>query len=160
MQTIDRLRSIRSDLLITSDIIVGFPGETEADFQDSLSLMKDVSYSDTYSFIYSPRPETTAASLPDSTPREEKMERLNRLFALQKKLTRAVQSSFVGKRVDVLVEGAGKKDGQVYGRSPGNRTVNFQGSVDFIGTLQRPLIIKSLQNSLLGELMPVEGQIL
>lgn len=152
MGRIDRLRSIRPDILVTSDIIVGFPGETEEDFQDSLSLMKDVCYSDTYSFVYSPRPETKAAAMPDSTSKAEKSERLKRLFALQSSLTRSVQSSFVGRNVEVLVEGAGKKEGQIYGRTSGNRIVNFSGSPALTGTLQRPLIIKNLQNSLLGEL--------
>lgn len=154
---IEMLRSIRPDILFTSDIIVGFPGETEEEFQDSLSLMSDVGYSDSYAFVYSPRPETKAAAMPDSASKSEKSERLNRLFALQKSLTRSVLSSFVGERVEVLVEGAGKRDGQIYGRSAGNRVVNFPGSVTLTGTLQRPYIIKDLQNSLLGELKQVDG---
>lgn len=156
---IEQLKSVRPDLLVTSDIIVGFPGEREEDFQESLSLMSVVGYSDTYSFVYSPRPETEAAKLPDNASKAEKSERLKRLFALQKSLTRSVQSSFVGKRVEVLVEGESKKAGQVYGRSSGNRTVNLSGSAALIGTLQSPTIIKSLQNSLLGELQQVKGNI-
>jgi tRNA-2-methylthio-N6-dimethylallyladenosine synthase len=159
MNKIEKLRSIRPDILVTSDIIVGFPGETEDDFQDSLSLMADVGYSDTYSFVYSPRPETKAASMPDSASKAEKSERLKRLFALQKSLTKSVQSAFVGRSLEVLVEGEGKKEGQIYGRSSGNRTVNFPGSPELTGTLQRPLIIKNLQNSLLGELEQGEGKI-
>jgi len=149
---IEKLKLVRPDILVTSDIIVGFPGETEEDFQDSLSLMTAVGYSDTYSFVYSPRPETKAAKMPDNASKAEKSERLKRLFALQKNLTRSVQDSYVGKRVEVLVEGESKKAGQMYGRTSGNRTVNFSGSSALIGTLQRPLIIKNLQNSLLGEL--------
>lgn len=157
LEKIEKLRAIRSDILVTSDIIVGFPGETEAEFQDTLSLMSEVGYSDTYSFVYSPRLETKAAAMPDSATKSEKSERLNRLFALQKNLTRSVLSSFVGKRVEVLVEGAGKRDGQIYGRTQGNRVVNFSGSDALTGTLQRPYIIKNLQNSLLGELKQVDG---
>lgn len=156
---IEKLTSVRPDLLVTSDIIVGFPGETEEDFQDSLSLMSAVGYSDTYSFVYSPRPETKAAKLPDKTSKAEKSDRLKRLFALQKDLTRSVQSSYVGKSVEVLVEGEGKKDGQIYGRTAGNRIVNFSGSAELIGTLQRPIIIKNLQNSLLGELLQGKGNL-
>ncbi len=152
MEKIERLRVIRPEILVTSDIIVGFPGETEEEFQDSLSLMSAVGYSDTYSFVYSPRPETKAAGMPDAVSKKEKSERLNRLLALQKKLTATVQNSFVGERVEVLVEGVSKRAGQVYGRTSGNRVVNFTGSVALTGTLQRPLIIKNLQNSLLGEL--------
>jgi len=152
IETIVRLKSIRPDILVTSDIIVGFPGETEVDFQESLSLMSEVGYSDTYSFVYSPRPETKAASMADNASKVEKSERLKRLFALQKSLTRSVQNNYVGRRVEVLVEGVGKKEGQIYGRTSGNRTVNFSGSAALISTLQSPLIIKNLQNSLLGEL--------
>lgn len=157
MNKIQKLKSIRPDILVTSDIIVGFPGESEEDFQDTLSLMSAAGYSDTYSFVYSPRPETQAAKLPDNTSKAEKSDRLKRLFALQKDLTRSVQNSYVGELVEVLVEGEGKKDGQIYGRTAGNRTVNFAGSAALIGTLQSPIIIKSLQNSLLGELMQVKG---
>jgi len=149
---IEKLKSVRPDILVTSDIIVGFPGETEEDFQDSLSLMSAVGYSDTYSFVYSPRPETKAAKLPDNTSKAEKSERLKRLFDLQKNLTRSVQDSYIGKSVEVLVEGESRKPGQIYGRTSGNRTVNFTGSSALVGTLQRPVIIKNLQNSLLGEL--------
>jgi tRNA-2-methylthio-N6-dimethylallyladenosine synthase len=149
---IEQLKSIRPDILVTSDIIVGFPGETDEDFQESLSLMSEVGYADTYSFVYSPRPETKAATLPDTTSKVEKSERLKRLFALQKSLTRSLQSDYVGRCLEVLVEGVGKKEGQIYGRTSGNRTVNFSGSSALIGTLQRPRIIKNLQNSLLGEL--------
>lgn len=159
MKRVELLKAVRPDILVTSDIIVGFPGETEEDFQDSLALMSAVGYSDTYSFVYSPRPETKAAQLPDSTSKAEKSDRLKRLFALQKDLTRRVQSSYLGKRVEVLVEGAGKKEGQIYGRTAGNRIVNFPGSAALIGTLQSPVIIKNLQNSLLGELRQDKGNI-
>ncbi|MBP1728946.1 MAG: tRNA-i(6)A37 thiotransferase enzyme MiaB [Deltaproteobacteria bacterium] len=149
---VKKLRSVRPDILFTSDIIVGFPGETEEDFQQSLSLLQEVRYSDSYSFVYSPRPETKAALLPDKTGNEEKVERFNRLLALQKKLTIEVQSPMVGKRLEVLVEGAGKKEGQMYGRTSGNRVVNFSAEAGLAGTLQQPLIVRNFQNSLLGEL--------
>lgn len=152
LRKIEELLSVRPDIMVTSDIIVGFPGETEDDFQESLSLMSAVGYADTYSFVYSPRPETKAAGLPDSTPKAEKSERLKRLLALQKNLTRKVQSSYLGSNVEVLVEGLSKKDGQVYGRTSGNRVVNFSGQAALIGSLQKPRIIKNLQNSLLGVL--------
>jgi len=152
LQIVEKLRTVRPDILFTSDIIVGFPGETEEDFQQTLSLMQHVCYSDSYSFIFSPRPETQAALLPDSTAGEAKVERFNRLLALQKRLTLEVQSRMVGRQLEVLVEGAGKKEGQMYGRTSGNRVVNFVGEAALAGTLQRPLIIRNFQNSLLGEL--------
>lgn len=152
MRMIEKLRLARPDILVTSDIIVGFPGETADDFQESLSIMEEVGYSDSYSFIFSSRPETKAALLADVTSSEEKMERFNRLVALQKKLTLEVQGPMVGKRLQVLVEGPGKKAGQMYGRTSGNRIVNFPGEAGMVGTMQEPLIVRNFQNSLLGEL--------
>lgn len=158
LRMVEKLRAVRPDILFTSDIIVGFPGESEDDFQQTLSLMQEVSYSDSYSFVYSPRPETRAALLPDSTTSAEKVERFNRLLALQKRLTLEVQSTMLGKRLEVLVEGAGKKEGQVYGRTSGNRVVNFIGEAHLAGTMQTPLITKNFQNSLLGELRPSDKE--
>jgi tRNA-2-methylthio-N6-dimethylallyladenosine synthase len=152
LRMVEKLRAVRPDVLFTSDIIVGFPGETEEDFQQTLSLMQEVCYSDSYSFVYSPRPETSAARLPDETGGEEKTERFNRLLALQKRMTLEVQSLMVGRELEVLVEGAGKKEGQMYGRTSGNRVVNFAAEESLVGTLQRPLIVRNFQNSLLGEL--------
>ena len=152
LQMIARLRAVRPDIFVTSDIIVGFPGETEADFQETLDLMEEVVYSDSYSFVYSPRPETKAALMPDSATKEEKHQRLDRLLKLQKKLTSGLQAELLGKRVEVLVEGVGKMPGQIFGRTSGNRVVNFTGDPSLAGTLQFPLIIRNNQNSLLGRL--------
>ena len=152
LQKVEKLRAVRPDILITSDIIVGFPGETEEEFSDTLSLMEEVGYVDSFSFIFSPRPETKAAALSDPTGTVEKHERLNRLLALQKSLTAKIQASMVGKRFEILVEGKGRDEGQIFGRTSGSRIVNLQGSVDLVGTLQRPLIVKAIQNCLLGEL--------
>jgi tRNA-2-methylthio-N6-dimethylallyladenosine synthase len=152
LQKVQKLRAARPDILITSDIIVGFPGETEEEFSDTLSLMEEVGYVDSFSFVYSPRPETKAASLPDPVGKAVKQERLSRLLALQKSLTAKIQASMVDKRLEILVEGRGRDEGQVFGRTSGSRIVNFQGSIDLVGTLQRPLIVAAMQNSLLGEL--------
>jgi len=145
------LRAVRPDIHFTSDIIVGFPGETEDDFQATLSLMEEVGYADTYSFIFSPRPETKAAGMTDTISRGEKQARFDRLLDLQKLLSRSIHSSYIGKEVEVLVEGAGKHDGQVTGRSSGNRIVNFAGSLDMVGTIRKVRIINDFQNSMLGE---------
>ena len=153
LRMVEKLRTVRPDILFTSDIIVGFPGEDEADFQQTLALVQEVRYVDSYSFIYSPRPETKAALLPDNSGNKEKVERFNRLLALQKKLTIEVQSFMVGRQLEVLVEGAGKKEGQMCGRTSGNRVVNFPGDASLAGTLQQPLIVRNFQNSLLGELL-------
>ncbi len=150
LQKVELLRAARPDLLFTSDIIVGFPGETEEDFQATLSLMEEVDYADSYLFIYSPRPETKAATFTDSTGREEKLKRFDQLLDLQKRLSRKLHRSYIGKELEVLVEGASKQDGQVSGRSSGNRVVNLAGSTDMVGSMQRVKIIKDYQNSLLG----------
>jgi len=152
LQKVAKLRAARPDILITSDIIVGFPGETEEEFSDTLSLMEEVGYVDSFSFIFSPRPETKAAALPDPIGIREKHERLNRLLALQKRLTAKIQAAMVGERFEILVEGKGRDEGQIFGRTSGSRIVNLQGSVDLVGTFQRPLIVKAMQNCLLGEL--------
>ena len=152
LQKVEKLRAARPDILITSDIIVGFPGETEEEFSDTLSLMEEVGYVDSFSFIFSPRPETKAAALPDPTGIAEKRERLNRLLSLQKRLTAKIQASMVGERFEILVEGRGRDEGQIFGRTSGSRIVNLQGSTDLVGTLQRPVIVKAMQNCLLGEL--------
>jgi tRNA-2-methylthio-N6-dimethylallyladenosine synthase len=153
LQKVAKLRAARPDMLITSDIIVGFPGETEEEFSDTLSLMEEVGYVDSFSFMFSPRPETKAAALPDSTGKGIKLERLNRLLTLQKRLTAKIQASMVGQSFEILVEGAGRDEGQIFGRTSGSRIVNLQGSTDLVGTLQRPLILKAMQNCLLGELV-------
>jgi tRNA-2-methylthio-N6-dimethylallyladenosine synthase len=152
LRKVEKLRAARPDIFFTSDIIVGFPGETEADFQESLSLANEIGYADSFSFIYSPRPETKASLLADEIGREEKLERFDRLVALQKKLTKEIQATLVGKRIEVLVEGPGKMEGQMYGRTSGNRIVNFTGGTALSGTVQQPLIVKNFQNSLLGQL--------
>jgi tRNA-2-methylthio-N6-dimethylallyladenosine synthase len=140
-------------MLITSDIIVGFPGETEEEFSDTLSLMEEVGYVDSFSFMFSPRPETKAAAFIDSTGKGVKLERLNRLLTLQKKLTAKIQASMVGQSFDILVEGSGRDEGQIFGRTSGSRIVNLQGSTDLVGTLRKSLILKAMQNCLLGELV-------
>jgi tRNA-2-methylthio-N6-dimethylallyladenosine synthase len=146
------LTKARPDLQFTGDFIVGFPGETEADFRQSLSLMEEVHYADLFSFVYSPRPGTAAAELPDGVHRAEKQERLARLQELQKSLTQQRSESFVGSRQDVLVEGRSKRGDQLTGRTSGNRIVNFAGEPSLIGRIVPVTIRKANLNSLLGEL--------
>ncbi len=152
LRKVESLRAARPDICFTSDIIVGFPGETEADFRDTLSLMEEVGYSDTYTFIFSPRPETKAASLEDKTTRAEKQARLDEVIALQRKLTGNLHRALVGSRLQVLVEGVGRHEGQIYGRTSGNRIVNFTGPVEMIGSFADVLVVKDAPNSMLGEM--------
>ena len=147
-----KLKKIRPDIVITGDIIIGFPGESEADFEQTLSLMEEVRYIDLFSFVYSPRPGTKAAELEDDLPRAVKMARLDRLMELQRRHTREIIQTYVGTVMTVLVEGEGKLPGQVSGKADIGRIVNFTGDSSLIGHFVDVKIIKAYPNSFLGEL--------
>lgn len=149
---IGALKAARPDILITGDMIVGFPGETEDDFQATLSLMEEVRYADLFSFAFSARPETEAARYPDDLTRREKQERLDRLQSLQRSMTMEMSRGLVGTAQEVLVEGTSKRGGQLFGRTSGNRIVNFAGDRSLVGSLVRVAIMEALPNSLLGEM--------
>jgi tRNA-2-methylthio-N6-dimethylallyladenosine synthase len=149
---VHKLKTIRPDIVITGDIIVGFPGESDADFEQTLSLMEEVRYIDLFSFVYSSRPGTKAAELSDDLPRAEKMARLDRLMELQRRITGEISQTYIGSIVTVLVEGAGKLPGQVSGKADIGRIVNFSGDSSLIGSFADVRIIKAYPNSLLGEL--------
>jgi len=152
LDKVSKLKSIRPDLVFTGDIIVGFPGETEPDFEQTLSLMEAVRYIDLFSFVYSPRPGTKAAELNDDLPKGQKMNRLDRLMELQRRHTREISQTYIGKRMSVLVEGEGKLPGQVSGKGDIGRIVNFIGDNSLIGTFVEVKITKAYPNSFLGEL--------
>ena len=147
------LNNARPDMQITGDMIVGFPGETERDFSDTLSLMEEVGYSDLFSFKYSSRPGTRAEEFGDDIPGVVKQERLSRLQELQKRITLERNRSFVGMVQDVLVEGFSKRGDQLFGRSSGNRVVNFPGGPENIGNIVSVTITRAFQNSFLGEMV-------
>jgi tRNA-2-methylthio-N6-dimethylallyladenosine synthase len=133
LDLVGRLRAARGDLAITTDLIVGFPGETAADFEETLCVVREAAFVDSYSFKYSPRPGTRAAELEGVVPAEEAQERLERLQALQRELTLAYHRSRVGETTQVLVEGPSRRaDGpegrarQLSGRDPYHRVVNFE----------------------------------
>ena len=147
------LRGARPDLAITADIIVGFPGESEEDFCETLALVEDTRYSDIFSFIYSKRPGTKAAEYDGDLPYEVKVARLDRLLELQKKITRQVNEAQVGTVQEILVERAGELNGQIFGRNTYNRIVNFEGDMSLIGTMVEVEIVEGYQNSLLGRLV-------
>jgi tRNA-2-methylthio-N6-dimethylallyladenosine synthase len=151
LEKIGALKKARPDIQITGDMIVGFPGESEEDFLQTLSLMKKVEFADQFSFIFSVRPETKAASFCDSVSQKEKQERLSRLQALQKQLTLARNKSFIGSIQKVLVEGRSKRGDQLFGRTDGNRIVNFSGDISLVGNFVSVKITKAFQNSFLGE---------
>ena len=125
---IRRLREVRPDIVVSSDFIVGFPGETDADFEALMKLVDDIGYDNSYSFIFSPRPGTPAANLSDDTPHAVKLERLQRLQKVIADNTRRYSDAMVGTVQRVLVEGPSKRDTQeMQGRSENNRVVNFDG---------------------------------
>ncbi|GIX22333.1 MAG: tRNA-2-methylthio-N(6)-dimethylallyladenosine synthase [Gammaproteobacteria bacterium] len=146
-----RLRAVRPQISLSSDFIVGFPGETEADFEATLALVRSVGFDHSYSFVYSPRPGTPAAALPDEVPPEEKKRRLAELQALLEAQAAEIARAMVGTVQRVLVEGPSRKDPQVLaGRCSNNRVVNFQGPAELIGRFADVQISEALPNSLRG----------
>jgi tRNA-2-methylthio-N6-dimethylallyladenosine synthase len=149
---IARLRAARGDLAFTSDFIVGFPGETEADFRATLSLVEQIGFASAYTFAYSPRPGTPAADLDNQVPDAEKSERLQRLQALITGQWRAFNASFVGHTLDVLLEKPGKLPGQLVGKSPYLQAVQVMAPRAMIGSLVRVVITDIGTNTLFGAL--------
>jgi tRNA-2-methylthio-N6-dimethylallyladenosine synthase len=149
-----RLRQARPGISLSSDFIVGFPGETEADFQATLKLARDADFDVSFSFVYSPRPGTPAAELPDAVSQSEKIERLLRLQAQLEAQARAISSAMVGTTQRVLVEGHSKKrKTELQGRTGNNRVVNFPGPESLINQYVDLRIAAALPHSLRGELV-------
>jgi tRNA-2-methylthio-N6-dimethylallyladenosine synthase len=149
-----RLRRIRPGIGLSSDFIVGFPGETETDFEATMALVSDMGFDDSYSFLYSPRPGTPAASLPDEVPRSVKLDRLQRLQARIEQQAAAISEAMIGTVQTVLVEGPSRKDpADMAGRSENNRTVNFAGTPASAGTFATVRITRALSHTLRGELV-------
>lgn len=149
-----KLRKIRPDISVSSDFIVGFPGETRADFQATLDLIAEVGFDQSYSFIYSKRPGTPAASYPDEVSAEEKKQRLQLLQARLNQQARALSQAMVGTTQPVLVQGPSRKDpAELAGRVENNRVVNFAAPQTLIGALVNVKITQALPNSLRGELI-------
>ena len=154
LDRIARLKSACPEIRLTTDIIVGFPGETEADFAETLSLVETVGYADAFTFFYSARPGTTAAELKDDLSSDEKQQRFDRLLKLQQETSSRIWSQDVDSILPVLVEGESRQgSGQLYGRTTWNRIVNFTGEDDLIGTVVPVRIVKNNRNTQLGELV-------
>ena len=152
--TIRKLRAIRPDLAMSSDFIVGFPGETEDDFEKLMKLVNDVGYDTSFSFIFSPRPGTPAANLADDTPHEVKLKRLQHLQAVLDDSVRAISASRLGTVQRILVEGAARKDPtELMGRTECNRVVILKGQPRLIGQMVDVKITETSQRSLRGEVL-------
>ncbi|MEW5882363.1 MAG: tRNA (N6-isopentenyl adenosine(37)-C2)-methylthiotransferase MiaB [Pseudomonadota bacterium] len=156
-----RLRAVRPDISLSSDFIVGFPGETEADFAKTLKLVEDVGFDASFSFVYSRRPGTPAAELPDDTPQQVKLERLQRLQALLNEHVARISAAMVGSTQRVLVEGPSKKDPrELMGRTENNRIVNFAGGARrLVGQMIDVRITQALPHSLRGEVVLRESAV-
>jgi tRNA-2-methylthio-N6-dimethylallyladenosine synthase len=152
-QKIRKLRAVRPGISISSDFIVGFPGETEADFEKTLKLIEDVGFDQSFSFIYSRRPGTPAADLEDDTPDAEKHARLERLQAQVNAQAAAISEGMVGSVQRILVEGRSRKDGaELAGKTENMKTVNFSGPPAMIGRFVDVVIVAALSNSLRGRI--------
>jgi tRNA-2-methylthio-N6-dimethylallyladenosine synthase len=157
LRLIERIRAARPDIAISGDFIVGFPGETDQDFEDTLRIVEEVNYAQAYSFKYSTRPGTPGADLADQVPEEVKAERLERLQALLLKQQGEFAKSCIGKVIDLLLEKPGRMPGQVIGRSPWLQSVNVDAKTSQIGDIIQVRIIGTGPNSLFAE--PAESLI-
>jgi tRNA-2-methylthio-N6-dimethylallyladenosine synthase len=152
---IRRLRELRPNISLSSDFIVGFPGETDADFDATMALIEEIGFDLSFSFIYSARPGTPAASLSDDTPEAVKKHRLAILQDQIRQQTMAISQAMVGQSVKILVDGVSKKDpGKLQGRTENNRVVNFAcNDPGLIGQFARVEVLEALPNSLRGRLV-------
>ena len=163
MERIEWLRSTRNrEISLTTDIIVGFPGETEAEFEQTMSLMREVGYDGAFTFKYSPRPNTPAISLADSIPEDEKTRRLHLLNQQQQEIQRARYARHLGQVIEVMVEGYNDPRGQVIARTSQNKTFNFIVPAGVarpqVGSYVSARVTRTFPNSLAGEMVvPIEG---
>ena len=149
-----RLRAARPDISLSSDFIVGFPGETEADFEATMKLIEELGFDTSFSFVYSSRPGTPAADLPDDTPQDVKLARLARLQKRIEAHAATISAGMVGSVQRILVEGPSKKDpNELAGRTDNNRVVNFAGNPRLIGHFVDVNIVSALPHSLRGEIV-------
>jgi tRNA-2-methylthio-N6-dimethylallyladenosine synthase len=156
---IRKLRAVRPDILVSSDFIIGFPGETQQDFEQTMQLISDINYDTSYSFIYSPRPGTPAAEMPDDVSEEEKKQRLH---ILQERITQQAMRysrAMLGSVQRILVEGTSRKNiMELSGRTENNRVVNFEGTPEMIGKFVDVEIVDVYTNSLRGKVVRTEDQ--
>jgi tRNA-2-methylthio-N6-dimethylallyladenosine synthase len=147
---VERLRGVRPDLALSTDVIVGFPGETEQDFQETLKAVERVNFAQAFSFKYSPRPGTPAASANEQIPEEVKAERLARLQHLLSDQQAAFNRSMAGQTLKVLWEREGRQEGQLTGRSPYLQAVHADAPNELLGEISAVEIVGCGQNSLRG----------
>jgi tRNA-2-methylthio-N6-dimethylallyladenosine synthase len=152
LEKIKVLRGLVPDISLSTDIIIGFPGETDDDFEQTVRLMQAVEYDNAYIFKYSPRPGTDAAARPDDVPTEVKEARNQRLLALQDTISLARHRRFEGQMIEALIEGPGKRAGQLFGRTRGNHGVIVEGSSSQVGQMVQVQVTRATAHTLFGEL--------
>ena len=156
LERIERLKKVCPSIAITADVIVGFPGEEEQDFKDTLDLMEKVKFDDLFSFKYSPRKGTRAAQLQNQVEEEVKQDRLSILQTVQREITLQKNLALEGRVEEVLVEGLSKQsDQEMTGRTRSNKIVNFPGNMSLLGNLVPVRITKAYPHSLRGETVPL-----
>jgi tRNA-2-methylthio-N6-dimethylallyladenosine synthase len=154
LERISWMKSAKRQISITTDVIVGFPGETEAEFSETLDLLDEVEYDSVFTFKYSARPNTPALSLIDAIPEEEKSRRLEILMAKQREIQIKNYEKFVGRTLEVMVESYNEGRSQWIGRTSQNKTLNFAASVNpQVGQYAQVRVTRSFPNSLIGELV-------
>ena len=154
LKKVNYAKSVMPGLVLTSDVIVGFPGETEEEFEETISLIQQVHYDALFTFIFSPRPGTPAASMDDPTPKEEKNRRFDKLCAVQNAISEEIHNNYIGKVMPCLVDGTDKD--MLTARTEGGRLVRFAGSPEMIGTYQNLKITGATTWSLTGEMLNAE----
>jgi tRNA-2-methylthio-N6-dimethylallyladenosine synthase len=160
LEKIDRFRNTRPDMVFSSDFIVGYPGETEQDFRETLALVNTVAFTQAYSFIYSPRPGTPASVYENQVPDEVKQERLQILQDCVKQHQKAFNESLQGQTLPVLIEKKGRHDGQLIGRSPYLQSVFIEAPDRLLNTLAEVKIMAGHLYSLEGKIANIESEML
>jgi len=156
--TVRKLRAIRPELSLSSDFIIGFPGETDEDHAKTMQLIDELGFDNSFSFIFSPRPGTPAANLQDNTPHAVKLKRLQQLQEVIEANIRSISARRLGTVQRILVEGPSKRDpGELMGRTECNRAVNFKGPTRLIGQMVDVKISLAYPHSLRGEVLTVEA---
>ena len=150
LEKVGYAKSVMPDLVLTSDVIVGFPGETEEEFEETISLIEQVHYDSLFTFIFSPRPGTPAAKMDDPTPKEEKNRRFDKLCAVQNAISEQIHKKYIGKTMRCLIDGSDKD--VLTARTEGGRLVRFAGDPSLIGTFADLTITGATTWSLTGEL--------
>jgi tRNA-2-methylthio-N6-dimethylallyladenosine synthase len=154
LEKVALMRAAKREISITTDVIVGFPGETEKDFEETLSLMEAVQYDGAFCFKYSPRPNTPSLKMEDAIPEEEKSRRLGILLEKQREIQRARNEKLLGKTFEVLVEGKSRRENQWSGHTSANKVMNFTSQRQkSLGDYVRVKVIEALPNSLIGEVV-------